>query len=248
MGASRATTRAPIGLSVATQVMGGLVLCGAVMSAMWPGHAFAADPSITIPPGHLADGQTIVVSGAGFSNRVKDPSGLQIIECADPQGLKANLPTDASTCEGTTINSLPVNTDSSGRFSVRYRISALTTRAGTSGIDCDASHFCVLWVGQDYNQAFTTGPHAFSSPFEVEASVSTSPGGSGPSPQAGATSPGGPGGTLASTGPPHELPWLIGLGLVLVVAGTTGRRRIRAWSRDEKSPRTEFRGESVRSA
>ena len=45
----------------------------------------------------------------------------------------------------------------------RTGISALSS-TGNSNINCDATDFCVLWVGQDYNAAFLSGPHAFSSP------------------------------------------------------------------------------------
>jgi len=216
---------------------------------LWPGHAFATGPAVTIPAGPFSNGQSITVSGVGFPSRAKDPSGLQILQCADPGGLAANLPVDATTCDGTTTNPLPVDTDSSGRFSTPYTVAALNDLHGTSNIDCDVSDYCVLWVGVDYNQQFSSGPHAFSVPFEVEAAVSGSPTGPPPStagagasvtsttsagsgtrsgtvtPVTPVTTAGMPDGGLATTGPPAGLPWLTGLGLVFVAVGALGRRR-----------------------
>ncbi len=214
------------------------------LATFWPGHAFAGAPSISVPSGPLSDGQVITVTGTGFPSHAQDPSGIQIIECSDPQGSAANLPTDATTCDGATANPLPVAPDSSGRFTDRYTISALNGQHGASNIDCDASDFCVLWAGQDYNQAFTSGPHAFSTPFEVQGGA-TGGGTGAPSPSttvtttpasasAGGNSPAttvaaGPGAptaaSLASTGP-AQLPWLLGSGLVLVLVGSAGRRLI----------------------
>ena len=237
---------------VTAQWMGAALLALVTAVTMWPGHAFAAGATVTIPAGPFSDGQSITVSGVGFPSRAEDPSGLQILQCADPGGLAANLPVDATTCDGTTTNPLPVDTDSSGRFSTPFTVSALNDLHGTSNIDCDASDYCVLWVGEDYNQQFASGPHAFSVPFEVEAAASGSPTGAAPS-TAGAgasvtstTSAGsGTGSTtaaaattattagtpsLATTGVPAGLPGLTGLGVLFVAVGTLGRRRL-SWAR-----------------
>src|SRR6202035_416785 len=88
--------------------------------------ALAAGPTLTIPGGRFSDGQNIGISGVGFMPAAKDPSGVQIIECSDPQGLTANLPTDPSSCDGATVNPLPVKTDSAVRFSAQYKVSALS--------------------------------------------------------------------------------------------------------------------------
>jgi hypothetical protein len=102
---------------------------------------------------------------------------VQILECADPHGTVANLPIDASTCDGATVDPLPVNTDSSGNFTDRYTFTELSDLHGASNITCNATHACVLWVGVDYNNMFLGGPHAFSAPFEIGA-TSSSAGGS----------------------------------------------------------------------
>jgi len=151
--------------------LGILIAC----AVMWflPGHAYAQGESVTIPSGPLTDGQTITVTGTGFPPTSQLPTGLQIIECSDPGGLAVNLPTDAASgCDGTTINGSQINTDATGAFSASYSISALSA-TGNSNINCDATDFCVLWVGQDYNAAFLSGPHAFSVPFEIATTTTT---------------------------------------------------------------------------
>ena len=145
--------------------LGILIAC----AVMWflPGHAYAQGESVTIPSGPLTDGQTITVTGTGFPPGSQLPTGLQIIECSDPGGLAVNLPSDAASgCDGTTVNGTQINTDTTGAFSASYSISALSA-TGNSNINCDATDFCVLWVGQDYNAAFVSGPHTFSAPFEI---------------------------------------------------------------------------------
>lgn len=173
-----------------------------------------------------------------FRLTAQDPTGLQIIECSDPDGSTANLPTDPSEgCEGITVNPSQINTDSAGRFHTSYLIAALSSSAGTSSIDCDATHECVLWVGTDYNNAFLNGPHAFTTPFRVTASSAVSPApttaAASPSTTVSGTSvaPGAPtsdtaasGGTLASTGLPGLVLWLIGLGAPMALLGLVGRR------------------------
>ena len=135
--------------------------------------AFATTAVNLSPGGPFTDGQTIAVSGTGFPMHSALPSGLEIIECSDPGGLVANLPTDASTgCDGTTVNGSQINTDATGAFSTSYSISALSA-TGNSNINCDATDYCVLWVGQDFNNSFLSGPHAFSAPFFISSTTKT---------------------------------------------------------------------------
>jgi len=123
--------------------------------------------------GSYSDGETISVWGSGFPTPATDPSGIEILECSDPGGSAANLPADDSSCDGSTLNPLTIPTDSAGKFSGTYTISALSTSGG-SNIDCDASDPCVLWVGEDYAADFSDSAHvAFSAPFLVVGSPST---------------------------------------------------------------------------
>jgi hypothetical protein len=127
--------------------------------------AFANSYSVTIPSAYPRPYQTITVTGSGFPARKQIPTGIQILECADPGGTVANLPTTAAMCDGTTQNPGQINTDINGNFSTPYRVFELSSKA-TSNINCDPTHFCVLWAGEDYNGDFL-GIHAFSTPFEV---------------------------------------------------------------------------------
>jgi hypothetical protein len=131
------------------------------------GGSASAATAVNIPAGNPTNGQTITVTGSGFPARSALPTGLQIIECSDPGGTLANLPTDASTgCDGTTVSGGQINTDASGNFTAQYPIALLNS--GNSSISCDPTNFCVLWVGQDFNNSFLSGPHGFSSAFEVQ--------------------------------------------------------------------------------
>ena len=131
------------------------------------GLAFASGPTVSIPAGNLTSGSTISVTGSDFPVHSADPTGLQIYECADPQGSANNLPTGPSQCDGTTVSGNQINTDSSGNFSTTYQPSEVNAATG-SNIACDPTDFCVLWVGVDFNNGFTTaGQYAFSTPFEV---------------------------------------------------------------------------------
>ena len=152
----------------AVQLAGFLVLAVAGALSFFPGRATAAGPAVTIPTGNPTDGQSISISGTGFPSRSADPTGLQIIECSDPGGTAAGLPIDATECEATVQKS--VFQDNTGSFSSTYTIVALNP--GNSSIQCDSTHFCVLWVGVDYNTAFTINS-AFSSAFEIQGSTTT---------------------------------------------------------------------------
>ncbi len=132
-----------------------------------------ATAAVTIPAGNPADGQTFTVTGTGFPTPTADPSGLQILECSDPGGTTTNLPTDNSGCDAISISQGFIGTDSSGNFTTKY--TAMLLNSGNSTINCDQTHFCVLWVGQDYLNQFTSGPHAFSRAFEIGAPPAMTP-------------------------------------------------------------------------
>jgi hypothetical protein len=159
--------------SAKTRVLVGLITVVAVtLGVLGASGVASATASVTIPSGPFTDGQTITVSGSGFPAESMLPTGLEIIECEDPGGSMVNLPTDPSvSCDGTTVNGSQINTDASGNFSTTYSLVLLNS--GDSSINCDATDFCVLWVGQDYNGAFLSGPHAFSAPFEINAPKAT---------------------------------------------------------------------------
>ena len=136
-----------------------------------PGSADAVGPSVTIPAGPFVGGHNINVSGSNFPSRSSDPTGLSIIECSDPGGTPANLPTDATGCEGTTQKT--VFQDNTGSFTTTY--APVILNPGNSSINCDQTHYCVLWVGVDYNNDFNgAATHAFSSSFLINPAVAPS--------------------------------------------------------------------------
>jgi hypothetical protein len=159
-----------IAMGAALSVMGSVLV-------LVPGTASAAT-SVTTPwpPGNPADGQTVTVSGSGFPLQSVDPTGLQIYECADPGGTALNLPNSPSECDGTTVSGNQINTGTTGTFSTPYTISQVTINGTGSNINCDSTDYCVLWVGVDFNNAFTTaGEFGFSAPFEVGAPPALAP-------------------------------------------------------------------------
>jgi hypothetical protein len=207
--------------------------------------ASAAVPSVTVTPakggppsGPFADGSTLSIAVA--SNSYFTPnSRIIIIECADPGGTVANLPTDASTCDGGTVQGDTVLVDKNGAFSESsYTVFGLPSSALAEQKNhlpvCDASHSCVLFIGQDQNDF--TQPKLFSAPFTVTASTSaaaTSAPTSTPTTSPNAVTQSGSSTTmgtspvatsLAQTGPPRDVLWLILMGTSLALIGVVGRR------------------------
>ena len=158
-------------------VLGGVLvalLATCVVLTFPVGRAFAATPTVTVPwpPGNPANGQTVTVSGGGFPTRTQHPAGLFIIECADPGGSAPGLPRSLAQCDTTTEKSVLQN--NFGHFSTPYTIVALTQ--APSPINCDQTHYCVLWVGIDPKAQFTTGgTFAFSAPLRVGAPPALAP-------------------------------------------------------------------------
>ena len=132
-----------------------------------------ANAQVTIPAPFPADQQVITVMGSGFPAHGRDPTGIAIVQCSDPGGTAAGLPSSAAQCDGTTVNPLQINTDANGNFTAHFVIQSLNG-AHTSNIWCDQTHYCVLWAGIDFNSDFL-GVHAFSTPFKVGA-VGSAPG------------------------------------------------------------------------
>jgi hypothetical protein len=175
------------------------------------------------------------LEAAGF------PSGatpIKVLECADLNGDPANLPIKPTQCDPTTIQS-EAYLGANGSLIVRnYTIYALPDSGElgpSNGTVCDdGANQCVL--GLFSNQNDFTKPHLFSAPFQVKttgsaASASGSPSGSS-STSGGASSSAATGAspsvsvppaTLANTGGPTLWPWLLGIGFVLLVAGSTLR-------------------------
>jgi hypothetical protein len=218
------------------------------------GQAEAASPVLTVTPGgSLHDGQTIDLS-VGPNTLFTPHARVNVLECADPHGTAANLPTDLSTCDGNTIQANTVLVGANGSFSVEgYTVfqlpsTALGELANYQPV-CNASNPCVLYIGQDQNDF--TAPKIFSAAFSVgpasgapaaPAPAATPTGSSPATPTGSAGSAAGQAGSvaadasssganaasssgsLANTGPPNQLPWTLAIGTVLLIIGAVGRR------------------------
>ena len=233
----------------------GCCLTVAAGTMLWDtGQAEAASPVLTVTPGgSLHDGQTIDLS-VGPNTLFTPHARVNVLECADPHGTAANLPTDLSTCDGNTIQANTVLVGANGSFSVEgYTVfqlpsTALGELANYQPV-CNASNPCVLYIGQDQNDF--TAPKIFSAAFSVgpasgvpaSSATAAASGGSNPSmpsgsagsaagqagsAPAGASSSGAnaanSSGSLANTGPPNQLPWTLAIGTVLLIIGSVGRR------------------------
>ncbi len=199
----------------------------------------------------VAPNSTLSLSNLESQGGLTGEPAMKVEECDDPDGSVAKLPTvPMFHCDGSTILSTSyINKD--GSFLLKnYAIYALpdsvTLGESSDGVPkCGtAPNYCVLYVGP--NQLDFAKPHLFSAPFLVTsnstdkptaigsasttgtatASVSLSAS-SGSAAQTGSAGTGG-GSTLAFTGPFPATPWLVVLGLAMIVVGTIGRRRQRS--------------------
>jgi hypothetical protein len=105
-------------------------------------------------------------------NKIFNPHiRLTVIQCADPGGKQADLPTAyLNNCDSTTVQTGSLLVQSNGSFDLRsYTIYSLPSAAldeqPTWTPVCNATHACVLYVGEDYND-FSL-PKVFSHPFYV---------------------------------------------------------------------------------
>jgi hypothetical protein len=268
------TVAAKSRLSRYAQLTGACFLTVGIVLAMIPAGRAAASTltsgpvtlvpaEATAPVDPFSSGEAIDIEVAANSTMNRSslaaagfPSGavpIKVLECADPGGLAANLPTKPTECEPGTIASIAgAGADGSMQFvgSNAYMILALPDPylGSSNGTECDnGANACVLGIFADQNDF--TKPHLFSASFQVAAASPSSGGGSSnsstntssatstgasgssagapsitqssaPTPRAASTSSG----TLAFTGVQSVVPWLIGLGLLLLLVGSLGRR------------------------
>lgn len=241
-------------VALGLQLIGAVLVVSAVIVALFTSHAGASSlsngtvtlkigSSTSVATNPLVSHQLVTVSVAPNSTLSRSsleaagfPSGavpIKVLECADPGGQAANLPTNETECEPETIDPGGTAQEDGSMVLPGYTIYALPdpTDLGTSnGTVCDMDHQCVLGIFS--NQEDFSKPHLFSVPFQI-ASTGTS-GGATPtstpstsgvgSASAGASaevsvSPA----TLANTGGPTLWPWLLGAGAILLVGGTALR-------------------------
>ena len=130
----------------------------------------SSDVPLTITPGPYHDGQAIKIS-VGPNKHFTPFASIKILQCSDPGGTTANLPTSALLhCDGNTIQGNTVLVGRDGSFSQDgYVVYVLpNTSLGESPDSkpvCNQTNSCVLYIGQ--NQENFTAPKIFSPPFTV---------------------------------------------------------------------------------
>jgi hypothetical protein len=125
--------------------------------------AVAAGPTATATPNtRVTDQQVVTLTGAGFDPHVL----IEVQECA---GTQSAPPVSDNSCNGNTTNALGY-TDGSGRYvnepndpsqnTSGFTVYALPdTALHPSAIKCDATHPCVLFVGEQ--ESDWSKPHAW---------------------------------------------------------------------------------------
>ena len=241
-------------VALGLQLGGAVLVIAAVIVGLTASHAGASglsNGSVTIKAsgGSVAQNpldnhQVVTVSVAANSTLSVSsleaagyPSGAvvpKVLQCADPGGLEANLPTKQTQCEPETIN-LGGTLNSNGSMVLPgYTIYALPDPIDlgqSNGTLCDMTNQCVLGIFTNQNDF--SKPHLFSAPFQISGtntsgaatpttSANASPAGSAPAGASAGVSV--PPATLANTGGPSLWPWLLGVGVLLLVVGTALRR------------------------
>jgi hypothetical protein len=132
-------------------------------------------PTSPIPT--ITDQTTVEVVVPATGSPLVAGQKASIYECADADGLADNLPTDASTCDGLTVNVGKTITIGTGgtvdktNYEIYQLPSAALFESSTGTPVCTASSACVLYIGQSINDF--TQPFVFSQPFFVGATVGT---------------------------------------------------------------------------
>jgi hypothetical protein len=228
----------------------------AMVAAMQNAGASAPPSLNVSPPGSYHDGQTISVGVAPNSYfqphariviiECADPGGI-------PSNLpKDDTTCDGNTVQGNTILVGGDGSFSQSAYTVYLLPSPTLGEQSNNQPICNQSNYCVLYVGQNQNDF--TAPKVFSVPFLIAPSAgssgatSTSTGSSGSSDAASSGSSGTTGtkmaptssastgadaavslttsATLANTGPPAQLGWVVVVGIVLLLSGVVGRRLV----------------------
>ncbi len=240
-----APTRNPESWSRAAAVAVLVALSAIVAVAYRPGPAAAATPTVTISPGptsgSFTTGESVTVS-VGPNSLFAPHTRVNMIECADPGGSQANLPTSLSTCDANTVEADTVLVQPDGSFVEHgYTLYALPNEVLGEQSNwqpvCNRTNQCVLYVGEDQDDF--TQPKIFSAPFAFTTSATAIVvGGAAAATATTTTTPAVSTGvslapsTLAFTGTSSAALWLAASGLCLVVGGVLGRRILRRrWSR-----------------
>ena len=152
-----------------------VVLAAAVLALAACGGSSSSEPPSAVAVSGTSsgwvfhDGQTVSVS-MGANHVFKPYSHVNIIQCADPGGTKANLPTKFIQCDENTIQGDTVVVEPGGSFTEKaFTVFALPSRTlgeSNSGVPvCNQTHQCVLLVSE--YQTDLSKPHVFSHAFTV---------------------------------------------------------------------------------
>jgi hypothetical protein len=169
----------------------GLALTGSAAVLPLAGAAHADDDNATVSlipigsatePSPFSSGQVIEVK-VGANSTLAGQTSVNILECADPGGLAANLPGSIAQCDGNTIDSDTITPAADGSFDYSpnspagqsngwsgYTVYALPdahslAEPPTQTPVCNLTNACVLYIGT--NQGDFTKPKIFSAPFYV---------------------------------------------------------------------------------
>jgi hypothetical protein len=146
-----------------------LAACGGASSASSSQSTSAVMLSGTSQGWVFHDGQTVTVS-MGPNRLFKPLSHVNIVECSDPGGKTANLPTKFLYCDENTIQGNTILVQAGGAFSepgyAVFKLPNTTIGDTRDGVpDCNSSNPCVLLVSE--YQTDLSKPKAFSHPFTV---------------------------------------------------------------------------------
>jgi hypothetical protein len=139
----------------------------------------------SLPAGAVSPPRLIMTSGTfhnyelisvavGPNHFFKPYSRVNILECADPGGKKQDLPTNANTCDGNTIQGNTILVNKNGSFSEHgYEMYALPNKPQLGELPgnqpiCNQKKSCVLYIGE--NQENFNSAKMFSPPFLIQSS------------------------------------------------------------------------------
>lgn len=240
-------------LGLVAQILGAVLLVAAIIVGVLSTHASAtglSNATVTVTSSNgaaatspLSNHQVVDISVAANSTLSRSslegagfPSGavtIKALECAYSGG---NLPQKPTDCDPETLEST-AGAEQNGSLAVKgYTMYALPDAAdlgASNGTVCDTSHECVLGIFSNQNDF--SKPHVFSAAFLVSstAAAGTTAGSTAPPTSASTAAAGAsaavsvPPATLANTGGPTLWPWLLGIGLVMLLGGSALRFRRR---------------------
>ena len=156
-------------------LVGVLVAAAIGLWTAWPGQAGGVSnvPVVSISPGPVGGtfpDQQVVRISVGPNSLFVPRTRVVILECTDPGGSAANLPTKFDECDENTIQGDTTVVQADGSFVEQgYTLSALPSASLGEQSNwqpvCNSTNKCVLFIGED--QKDFTQPKIFSQPFAM---------------------------------------------------------------------------------